>query len=271
MQLKIETLQKASADVENARNALSFLSHALELEMNSLSMRLEGAEKALAAASVSLPLLQSQFVDSQMQVRDLQRRYEKRPAEGSICVFSNRNLLAHDSPQPRVGGSTSVGAAAGGGKGSMGSLMDDVSPFHAHSRMAVSGAGTAEGIAGVRGREDVYSETNESKQLADLLLGGGDGVGVGMQGKGEEGSVGSRVRVAGDLSEEVQRVQQEVQQARAQVQQEQQASQIYVARMKEELANAISGPSMSMRAFECVRARSLAPVCVYACVCIAWW
>ena len=257
LNLKMQSLQKEAASGEESRSMLAFLTHALQLEVTNFEARVQGAELALADAAQALSLLRSQLVESQMQVRDLQRRacissstlsHTQQPANlhssrRALETSNGRNgpgASANGMPTP----SPSSFFTVSGGEGPA-DFVGGVSPFDARARSALAKSAAAEagqgrGLGPAQAPGAVGLASDESVRLASLLTGGAmaaEGVGEG----GVDGG-GAESNMVGVVSaEDLQRLQRGLEEQRARLAGEQEAAQLYVSRMKDELASAISG------------------------------
>ena len=209
---------------------MAMLSQALEATSKGMEEQVGVVERALAAAAVALPLLQSHLFDAQMIARRLERE------RGSALLHSQDagGLVLGKTVGSETGKASGfnagdVGLAAQGG--GVGGSMGNLSPFDARSRSSLRIDTPAATATTATAPEKVLQEpVEESVRLANLLLAPRDAPGAGVE-PVPDGTIRENDLV---------RLQKQVETERARLEQEQQGSVLYVTRMKEELMSAIS-------------------------------
>ena len=229
-QEQIDALEKEVCDAKEERAALARLSQALEVRSEGMEEQVGVVERALAAAAVALPLLQSHLFDAQMIARRLERE------RGSALLHSQDagglllgKTVSSETGQASGANAGDVSLAAQGGR--VGGSMGDLSPFDARSRSSLRIDTPAATATTATKPEQVRQEpVEESVRLANLLLAPRDAPGAGVE-PVPDGTIRENDLV---------RLQKQVETERARLEQEQQGSVLYVTRMKEELMSAIS-------------------------------
>ena len=229
-QEQIDALEKEVRDAKEERAAVAMLSQALEVTSKGMEEQVGVVERALAAAAVALPLLQSHLFDAQMIARRLEHE------RGSALLHSQDasglvlgKTVGSETGKASGANAGDVGLAAQGG--GVGGSMGNLSPFDARSRSSLRIDTPAATATTATAPEKVLQEpVEESVRLANLLLAPRDAPGAGVE-PVPDGTIRENDLV---------RLQKQVETERARLEQEQQGSVLYVTRMKEELMSAIS-------------------------------